>query len=200
MSYNQLKAFHYVALFGGFTRAAANINITQPGLSEQVRKLERDYDILLFNRQRKQISLTSSGEKLFLLTKKLFEVEEQVQEYLSENRGETDGCLRIIADSIHHVTEILTEFRRRYPKVFVLIKSGNSEEVVENLRSYDAEIGILGSLSPGSDLEILQLGATEIVAIAAKGFLPDFSMFLPHLRGTMKNHKNKLYSRMTMYR
>ncbi|MGY9012793.1 MAG: LysR family transcriptional regulator, partial [Rhodobacterales bacterium] len=54
MSYSQLRAFHFVALKGGFSRAAEAMHITQPAVSEQVRKLEQDYDVLLFNRERKQ--------------------------------------------------------------------------------------------------------------------------------------------------
>ena len=169
MSYSQLRAFHYVALKGGFSRAAEEMNITQPGVSEQVRKLEQDYDVLLFNRGRRVISLTAVGKKLFLLTKRFFEIEQEIEEYISETRVEMDGRIRIIADSAHHVTQILTEFRKRYPKVHVLLQSGNSEDVVDKLRSYDAEIGVMGSLTPGGDIETLDLGATEIIAFAAQG-------------------------------
>ena len=45
MRYSQLRAFHFVALKGGFSRAAAAMHVTQPGVSEQVRKLEQDYDV-----------------------------------------------------------------------------------------------------------------------------------------------------------
>jgi aminoethylphosphonate catabolism LysR family transcriptional regulator len=172
MSYSQLRAFHFVALKGGFSRAAEAMYITQPGVSEQVRKLEQDYDVLLFNRERKVISLTEAGEKLFLLTKPFFEIEQQIEEYISEARAEMDGRIRIIADSTRHVTQILTEFRKRYSRVHVLLQSGNSEDVVDRLRSYDAEIGIMGGLSPGGDIETLDLGATEIIAFAAKGVVP----------------------------
>ena len=83
MRYSQLRAFHFVALKGGFSRAAAAMHITQPGVSEQVRKLEQDYDVLLFNRERKVIALTQAGEQLFLLTKQFFEIEQHIDEYLS---------------------------------------------------------------------------------------------------------------------
>ena len=172
MGYSQLRAFHFVALKGGFSRAAAAMHITQPGVSEQVRKLEQDYDVLLFNRERKVIALTQAGEQLFLLTKQFFEIEQHIDEYLSEARTEMDGRIRIIADSARHVTQILAEFRKRYPKVHVLLQSGNSEDVVDRLRSYDAEIGVLGGLSPGADIETLDLGKTQILAFAGKGVVP----------------------------
>ena len=178
MNYSQLKAFHHVALHCGFSRAANALKISQPAVSEQVRKLEQEYDVLLVSRERKLISLTEVGEKLFLLTKKFFEVEQQIQDYISETRVEIVGCIRIVADSVHHVTAILTEFRRRYPKVMVVLKAGNSEDVVEKLRAYDAEIGIVGSLAPGLDIETIELCTTEIIAFAAQGLVPTETRYM----------------------
>ena len=73
--YVQLRAFHYVATCGGFSRAAEELPLTQPAISDQVRKLEEEYDILLFNRMRKQVTLTSAGEALLQITRRLFDCE-----------------------------------------------------------------------------------------------------------------------------
>ncbi len=167
-----MKAFHNVALHHGFSRAAEALFITQPAISEQVRKLEKDHDVLLFHRERKRVELTREGEQLFRLTKHFFEIEQQIEEFMSESRAAVDGTLRIIADSAHHVTGILSRFRERYPNVVVSLRTGNSEDVLEELRAYNAEVGVVGSLSPGRDMDAINLGATEIVAFAAKGFLP----------------------------
>ncbi len=172
MRHSQLKAFHYVALYSGFSNAAKELFLTQPAVSEQVRKLEQDHDVLLFHRNRKRVNLTPEGEHLFLLTKKYFEIEQQIDEYISQARATVDGTLRIIADSAYHVTDILGSFRAQYPKIFVSLRTGNSEEVLEKLRSYNAEIGIVGSRPAGNDMETLDLGSTEIVAFAARNFLP----------------------------
>ena len=69
-------------------------------------------------------------------------MEQQIEEFIGETRAEVEGRIRIIADSARHVTQILTAFRSRYPRVHVSLQSGNSEDVIERLRSYDAEIGI----------------------------------------------------------
>ncbi len=169
MRYSQLRAFHNVALHGGFSRAAAALFLSQPAVSEQVRKLEQDHDVLLFHRERKRVQLTKQGKRLFILTSQLFETEERIEEYLSETRTAIDGKLRIIADSAHHVTEVLSRFRADYPNVFVTMQSGNTEEVLAKLRAYGAEIGVVGSVDPGKDFDRLDLGTSPIVAFAAKG-------------------------------
>lgn len=172
MRHSQLKAFHHVALLGGFSRAAEALHLTQPAISEQVRKLEQQHDVLLFSRDRKRVQLTEAGAQLFLRTKQYFEVEQHIRDYLSETNAAIDGTLRIIADSAHHVTDILHAFRLRYPNVTVNLRVGNTGEILEELRAYNAEIGVAGSPSPGKDMDAMDLGATEIIGFASKDLLP----------------------------
>ena len=169
MRYSQLKAFYSVAMHGGFSRAAEAVFQTQPALSEHVRKLEQEHDVLLFHRDRKQVRLTAAGEELFLLSRKFFEIEEQIGEFLSESRSAVDGKLRVIVDSAHHITDILSRFRQQYPKVFVSLRVGNTGDVLNELRAYNAEIGVVGSVEPGKEFQAVDLGRSPIIAIAAKG-------------------------------
>lgn len=172
MRYSQLRAFHHVALHGGFSRAAEALNQTQPALSDQVRKLEQAHDTLLFHRDHKQVRLSEAGEGLFRLTKQFFEMESGISDYLNRSRATLDGTLRITADSALHITDALSSFRSDHPNVFVTVQTGNTEEVIARLRNYDAELGIVGNLDPGPDLITHELGRSPIIAIAARGFLP----------------------------
>ncbi len=169
MRYVQLRAFHYVAIERGFSRAAEHLNLTQPAISDQVRRLEQEYDVLLFNRRKKQIQLTLSGAQLLTITRRLFEAEGQAAEFLSEARALKDGTLRILADSAAHVTPILSGFRDAYPGVNIKLGSGNTETVVDALEAYDAEIGIVGEYPENrAAFEILRLGVSSIVACVAR--------------------------------
>lgn len=172
MRYSQLRAFHYVALHGGFSRAAQILNQTQPALSDQVKRLEHAHDTLLFRRERREVHLTQAGEGLFRLTKQFFEIEEGISEYLDNSNAAVTGTLRIVADSVLHVTNAIGHFRRQHPKVFLSIQTGNTEEVLARLRNYDAEVGVVGNLAQTTDLATFDLGQAPIIAIAAKGFLP----------------------------
>ncbi|MDQ6433491.1 LysR substrate-binding domain-containing protein [Mesorhizobium sp. LHD-90] len=166
MRYVQLRAFHYVAISGGFSRAAEELLLTQPAISDQVRKLEEEYDVLLFNRQRKQVVLTPAGEKLLVITRRLFDNEQQALELLSESRALRAGTLRIVADAAHHLLQILREFRRRYPGVRISVRSGNTETVMQSLYGYEADIGVLGEIPAARDFEVVTLNSTPIVAFA----------------------------------
>ncbi|MBT8414991.1 MAG: LysR family transcriptional regulator [Boseongicola sp.] len=171
MRYSQLRAFHFVALHGGFSRAAEALNQTQPALSDQVRKLEQAHDTLLFHREHRQVRLTEAGEGLFRMTNQFFELEDGIGDYLGRTRAAIQGKLRIMADSAIHITDALRRFRSEYPKVFVSIESGNTATILAKLRNYDAEVGIVGNLDSSPDLQSYPLGKSPIIAVAAKGFL-----------------------------
>ena len=163
MRHSQLRAFHFVAIYGSFSVAAERLKISQPAVSEQVKKLEQNYDTLLIRRQNKKITLTDEGKKILLLTKQLFEVEQQIEDYISESGQELAGSIRIIADSASHVLNILAAFRKKYPKVKVILRSGNSEEVENTLRSFNSEIGIMPNLSKKLDIGMKFLGSSKII-------------------------------------
>lgn len=167
MRYVQLRAFHQVAIAGGFSRAASELNLTQPAISDQVRKLEEEYDVLLFSRQHRQIALTAMGERLLAITHRLFDAEDQARGLLSESRALRLGTLRLAADSVHHVLQVLTAFREIYPGVRITVSAGNTETIVAQLQSYEADIGVLGDMAPHRDFEFIPLNAAPIIAVAA---------------------------------
>jgi LysR family transcriptional regulator, low CO2-responsive transcriptional regulator len=169
MRYVQLRAFHYVATEGGFSRAAEALRLTQPAISDQVRRLELEYDVLLFHRHKRRVDITEDGRRLLEITNRLFEVEAQAHDFLSESRALRSGRLRIIADSAIHLTEILTAFRTKYPTVQISLRSGNSEQVIRALYEYNAELGVLGIMPEARELTVIGFGATPIVAFTGLG-------------------------------
>ncbi len=169
MRYVQLRAFHNVAVHGGFSRAAEALHLTQPAISDQVRKLEAEYDIRLFDRQRKQIRVTDAGKKLLEITYRLFEVEQQALDYLSETQTLRTGQLNIVADAAHHILHVLTRFRSSNPGVFISVHGGNTETAIERLQSYEADIGVVGDVPAGREFETVKLNSSPIVAFTARG-------------------------------
>lgn len=169
MRHVQLRAFHHVALTGSFSGAAEALHVTQPAISDQVRKLEQEYDALLFNRAKRQVTLTGAGRDLLAVTRRLFDAEDQALQLLSENRALQGGTLRIVADSAAHVLPVLASFRARYPGVRVTIRSGNSQQVMESLHAYDADLGVVGEVPVGEVFDHLRLNATPITAFVAAG-------------------------------
>lgn len=183
MRYVQLRAFHHVAICGGFSKAATALGLTQPAISDQVKKLETEYDIHLLDRRNRQVSVTKAGRRLLDITRHLFEVEKQAGEFLSESRDLKTGALRIIADAAHHLLPALSRFRAAYPGIEISIAAGNSEMVIAALQSYQADIGVLGGAVEGGRFETLKLSSTPLVAFTRPGhrFGPRNSITLAQL-------------------
>jgi aminoethylphosphonate catabolism LysR family transcriptional regulator len=167
MRYVQLRAFHNVAICGGFSRAAEELRLTQPAISDQVRRLEEEYDVLLFNRHKKQVVLTQAGERLLEITRRLFDNEQQALDLLSETRALRSGSLRIVADAAHHLLNILGRFRQRFPGVRITVRAGNTETIIDSLYRYEADLGVIGEVPETRDFEHVHLGAAPIIAFVA---------------------------------
>ncbi|MCA1240823.1 LysR family transcriptional regulator [Stappia stellulata] len=168
MRYVQLRAFHNVAISGGFSKAADALGLTQPAVSDQVRKLEEEYQIILFHRNKRQVSLTDTGARLLEITRRMFDTETQAMEYLSEARDLRTGTLRIIADSALHLLHLLPPFRQQYPGIEISIRSGNTETVLSALEDYAADVGVLGEVITLPRFKALHLGSEAIVAFVAR--------------------------------
>lgn len=167
MRYVQLRAFHHVAVCGGFSRAAEALFLTQPAISDQVRRLEEAYEVVLFNRQKKQVTLTTQGQQLLEVTRRMFDTEQQALDLLAESRALSSGTLRIVADAAHHLLDILGRFRARYPGIQVTVNAGNTESVVTSLFNFEADIGVLGEVPERREFEILMLNTSPIIAFVS---------------------------------
>ena len=111
MRHAQLKAFHAVAVHGGFSRAAEALGLTQPAVSDHVRKLEETYGVQLFTRAASGVALTEMGRKLFAIAERQFEAEAQAAELLARGRRLEEGQLTIGADAAVHILPALARFR-----------------------------------------------------------------------------------------
>lgn len=168
MHYSKLRAFHAVATQGGFSKAAEHLHLTQPTLSDQVRKLEVDFDILLFNRNSRSVTLTEAGKRLLLITTRMFECEAEAMEFLQETQDLLTGNLTLSADAPFHILKIVRHFRDRYPGVNVNIKIGNSEEILRHLFDFKSDIGVFSRVPDDERLNIVSLRDDPLVAVISK--------------------------------
>jgi aminoethylphosphonate catabolism LysR family transcriptional regulator len=137
----QFRAFHNVAAAGGFSRAAREMSVSQSTLSAQVRQLEARSSVALFERKPLGVTLTPEGCELFEVTKRLFEAEKEAEAMLGTRRH-NGGHLRVAADGAFHPVPILRDLQRSRPNLTFNLSIGNSADVVEQLVSHRADVGI----------------------------------------------------------
>ena len=146
MHQSQLRAFHAVALHGGFTAAAQALGIGQPTLSTQVGALERYFDVELLLRRGRSVVPSELGAALFKITQRLFGAEDEAVELLGAVRDFAAGHLRVGAVGPYHVTEMLAVFTERFPRIRVTVSIGNSQEMLERLLDFRADVAVLAQM------------------------------------------------------
>lgn len=168
MRHAQLKAFHAVATWGGFSRAASQLGISQPALSEHVRKLEELYGVELFVRARRSVMLTDIGRRLYALTERQFEAEAAALELLSRAGGLESGQLTIGADAAVHVLPLIASFRARYPRIRVRVISGNSQRLMEQLDRFEIDFAVVAEAPASPAYEARLLSEDRLVAFVPR--------------------------------
>jgi LysR family transcriptional regulator, low CO2-responsive transcriptional regulator len=167
VSHAQLKAFHAVARYGSFTVAAQRLFLTQPAISDQVRKLEERYGVTLFHRNKRSVRLTDLGERLLGITQRLFAVEMEAQELLQDSKALQTGSLTLAVDAPVHVLPQIARFCARYPGIAVKIETGNTDESLQRLFNYQADLALLGREVRDERLLAIPLRSDPFVAFVA---------------------------------
>jgi DNA-binding transcriptional LysR family regulator len=136
MELHQLRYFVTVAREGTFTRAAERLYITQPSLSEQIRKLETELGSPLFQRLGRKLALTSAGDALLPHAQRIMAEVEQARTRIQEVRGLRRGRLAIgvlPSPAARLLPTFLADFRRRHPGVEVVLREENASADFEQM-------------------------------------------------------------------
>jgi aminoethylphosphonate catabolism LysR family transcriptional regulator len=168
MSYTQLKAFQAVAQCGGFSKAATQLSLTQPALSDHVRKLEEAHGVQLFLRHARGVALTDTGRKLYTITERLFEVERQADELLSKAANLEEGQITIGADAAVHILPHMSRFMTAYPRIAMRLISGNSAELIGHLQGFAIDFAVTAERPQNEAIGAIKLRQDRLVVVAPK--------------------------------
>lgn len=165
MSYSQLRAFHFVAREGSFTRAATALNVTQPTVSMQVKELEELYQTKLFNRRGQWVELTEMGDRLFVITRQIFDLERQAEELMAAGRALEAGRLKVGTDSPIHMTPVIADFARRYPGITISLATGSARTTLNDLLDYRTDVALVAGPAQEDRVESRPFSRDRVVAI-----------------------------------
>ncbi len=168
ITHAQLRAFHAVAGEGSFTRAAEALHVTQPTLSAQVKSLEENYGVLLFDRRGRRVEPTELGRQLLAITRRYFGLESEAEQLLAAMRALSGGHLRVGADAPQHVMAALSAFHRKYPGVRLSLSIGNSDEVLHQLLDHRSDVAIIADLQEDPRLLARPLRRDHLIAFVER--------------------------------
>ena len=137
MTITQLQYVLAVAEYQNFILAAEKSFVTQPTLSMQVQKLEDELDILIFDRSKKPITITEVGSKIVAQAKNIVNEANRIKDIVDQEKGFIGGefTLGIIPTIMPTLLPMfLKTFIKKYPKVNLIIKEQNTENLIRNLQ------------------------------------------------------------------
>lgn len=169
MELRQLRAFVTVATVGHFGQAAAQLNLTQPSLTQRIQALERELGVRLLDRNAREVRLTEAGTLLLPRAQKLIQLEDEAMGELKEFRSGVTGQLHIAyhaAGDSALAGAIVAEFHHRYPDVHVETSAGSSGANMQRLRdgSADAAFALLPEVRPRG-MAALRIRPEEIILV-----------------------------------
>lgn len=150
MNLHALRLFHVVASTGSVTRASELLNISQPAITAQIKKFEKELMLPLLKPLGRGIALTDAGEEVNLLAKRLFAVEEQIEQFAHRISTGTTGSIRLAATYLpaHFLIPTwIAKFKRQYEQVEMKITTTNSSDALKLLINVDVDIAVYGGIA-----------------------------------------------------
>jgi LysR family transcriptional regulator, low CO2-responsive transcriptional regulator len=166
-----LRIFESVARLASFSRAAEELRVSQPYVSNQVHELEAKLRVMLFRRVGRRVYLTEPGVLLNRhaneLLQRITTVERETAELREVIVGRLDLATVVIAAE-HILPPALGHFRAQYPEVALNLRVFNSIQVEQAVADGRYELGISLSHSPPDNLKVEELGVDELVVAVGK--------------------------------
>ena len=162
---------------GSFTRAAEQLHITQPAVSQHIRQLEAHYGCTLFSKTGRGVEPTRAGRLLYQALDAERNDETRLRAELDSLQGEKNarpplrlGCTRTIADYV--APRVLTQHLARHPSEHVLMRTGNTAELVALIDAGEIDFALVEGYFDRRTFESAVFSREPFVAVAASGERP----------------------------
>ena len=170
MELRELKSFVTAAKFRSISKAATDIGLGQPTVTTHIKKLEKELNMVLFDRVTRPIRLTLSGQTIFDLSQPLLDGLDSLAVRTSEAEERGPVSVASTPDIIPHtLLRVVKVFNNLYPNVYLRIQSATRSEVIGMVRTGEVDAGVIQHPDRGDDLHFEPLFLYERVLIAPKG-------------------------------
>lgn len=166
----RLVVFRAVAEELNFRKAAEQLYLTQPAVSLQIKALEEELGVQLFDRTGKSIALTDAGRVLLGYARQAGELLVTAEQEIAALQGVCAGNLVLGASTTiaqYVLPGLLSGFRRLHPRVLPTLVSGNTEKIVEAVEKRTVTLGLIEGPAQSRHVKTLPFLQDEIVPIVA---------------------------------
>lgn len=168
MDIKQLHYFIAVSEQMNFSKAAERLHISQPSLSNAIKKLEQEIGSPLLERNTRNLQLTEAGELLFERAKVIVKNMEVLKIEMNEVivHGTRDITIGVMESIKHWLPKVIANYKKDYPQMkFHLVDILGSKRVKKSLKSYKTHVIITNQLMDDPELEVQTLYEERLVAV-----------------------------------
>ncbi len=170
------KVFYYTAKYGSVTRAANELAISQPAVSQSLKQLEKSLGVSLFARASRGIKLTGEGQLLYAYVEKGYEEIVQGVEKVRRMQNLELGEIHIGASDMtlrFYLLPFLETFHERYPDIKVIVANAPTPETLKLLKGGRIDFGVVSTpFEPEPDILSVPVREIEDVFVAGRRFIP----------------------------
>lgn len=169
LTLRQLQVFATVAKYLSHSRAAEVLYLSQPAVSMQIKQLEQNVGLPLFEQVGKQIHLTEAGQEMLHYSLNISQQLEEMEAVFSEMKGLERGQLNIsvVSTANYFMPQLLAKFIQMHPKIHVSLHVANRDAVIKQLAENSADLAIMGQPPEGADMVAQVFMHNPIVVIAS---------------------------------
>ncbi len=166
LEFNQLESFLSVVKHKSFSKAAKELYLTQPTISNNIQNLENELSTTLLDRKSKTITLTDSGKLLYKYAEDLINIRDKAKFDIMIQKDRIEGLIQINASSIpeqYILPYIIRDFTKLYPQVTFSVTNKNSKDIVDDILDGKLNFGLVGAKYNSRMLEYVDFYEDELV-------------------------------------
>lgn len=167
-TFRQLKLLEAVARNSSFTRASEELHLTQPAVSTQIKQLEGEVGMPLFEHMGKKIFLTAAGREMYMFSRTIAQQFTDIRAVLEEMKGIQRGNLDITVASTakYFAPYLLAAFCKQHAGITFNLNVTNRESILQELADNIPDMAIMGSPPKGMSLVANSFMSNPLVVIA----------------------------------
>ncbi len=154
---------------GNFTRAAEQLSLTQPAVSQHVRALEQELNVRIFDRVNNTVKLTHEGEIVVKYAKRMIALQENMKSELKNEKMQIASLTVGITHTAESnaIAESLARYVQRHENAAVKVITDSADALCGMLKNYEIDLAIIDGKKPAPELKYLMLDTDNLVLIVA---------------------------------
>jgi LysR family transcriptional regulator, low CO2-responsive transcriptional regulator len=168
LTLKHLKAIQAITVHGKIINAAKALGLTPPAVTIQLKQLEEDVGLTLFDRTQEGMRLTAAGQAVVDAAQTIEERLRLLEDQIDAIKGVRAGSLRlgVVSTAKYFAPRLMAAFMKEYPDIEMRLLVGNREDTIANLKSHEVDVALMGRPAKDVPLRASAFGDHPLVIVA----------------------------------